>query len=151
LDPVWNEYFEWKLKGDPSTSILSIEAWDYDKHSSDDPLGYKKVSLGELIKDQPTPVWLKLDGAASGEVKIEYIAHGWGIIPDFSQEEEEEDCEETLNGELLVTVIGATDLIAGDRGYSNPFVRIRVARGHPHNTRTISKVCACFFLFVIVK
>ncbi|XP_066288059.1 extended synaptotagmin-2-like isoform X2 [Branchiostoma lanceolatum] len=69
LDPKWNQYFEavvYEVEG----QTMQINVFDEDPGVKDDPLGNATVSIGQVAKEGFTDVWLPLEDAKSGQVRL---------------------------------------------------------------------------------
>ena len=117
LHPEFNETFRFRLSGWQRKEDLTIECFDHDLLSSDDSLGTCSLALEPLVFDKECISWFKLDGggaagdsANSGEVELRYT-----LLPDLAP------------ANLEITILGAKDLMAADRGgTSDPYVRMTI-------------------------
>ncbi|XP_019621531.1 PREDICTED: extended synaptotagmin-2-like [Branchiostoma belcheri] len=69
LEPKWNQYFEavvYEVEG----QTMQINVFDEDPGVKDDPLGNATVSVGQVAKEGFTDVWLPLEDAKSGQVRL---------------------------------------------------------------------------------
>eukprot|EP00058_Branchiostoma_floridae_P012803 XP_002598291.1 hypothetical protein BRAFLDRAFT_119164 [Branchiostoma floridae] len=69
LDPKWNQYFEavvYEVEG----QTMQVNVFDEDPGVKDDPLGNAAVSIGQVAKEGFTDVWLPLEDATSGQVRL---------------------------------------------------------------------------------
>ena len=69
VNPVYGEIWETEVEIVKSES-LHISVWDHDHSKGDDFMGQARVPLKSLVERGETDLWLALDEATSGQVRI---------------------------------------------------------------------------------
>eukprot|EP00299_Pterocystis_sp_00344_P015109 c7530_g1_i1.p1 GENE.c7530_g1_i1~~c7530_g1_i1.p1 ORF type:complete len:118 (+),score=33.78 c7530_g1_i1:36-389(+) len=68
LNPCWNEILEFKLS--KKEQIVSIQIFDHDTFSANDPLGHVQVTTNDLEEGVEKVLLLNLEGVASGDIEF---------------------------------------------------------------------------------
>ena len=71
VNPVYGEIWETEVEIVKSQS-LHISVWDHDHSKEDDFMGEVRVPLKSLVERGETDLWLTLDKAKSGQVRIRW-------------------------------------------------------------------------------
>ncbi|PIA39770.1 hypothetical protein AQUCO_02600319v1 [Aquilegia coerulea] len=104
-NPVWNQKFEFDEIG--GGEYLKIKCYCQDMFS-DDSIGSARVNLEGLLEDSVKDIWVPLERANTGELRLQNANGGSG------------------SGWIELSLIEARDLIAADlRGTSDPYVRVQ--------------------------
>ncbi|KAJ7970373.1 putative Synaptotagmin [Quillaja saponaria] len=118
LNPVWNQMFEFDEIG--GGEYLKIKCYG-EETFGDDNIGSARVNLEGLAEGTNRDVWVPLEKANSGELRLQIEAVR---INDF--EGSRGAAIGSTNGWIELVLIEAKDLAAADiRGTSDPYVRVQ--------------------------
>eukprot|EP01135_Chromosphaera_perkinsii_P002105 Nk52_evm39s217 gene=Nk52_evmTU39s217 len=92
LTPSWEESFTIRTRKNAETT-LNFHLFDYDRTSSDDPLGDCSVCLEELGENNEISKWIKLNNTKHGEVRLtlRYTPRTENHVPTDAELAEAED------------------------------------------------------------
>ncbi|KAK8521374.1 hypothetical protein V6N13_077483 [Hibiscus sabdariffa] len=117
FNPAWNQKFEFDEIGDGE--YLKIKCYT-EEVFGDDSIGSARISLEGLVEGSPRDVWIPLEKANSGELRIQIEAVR---VDDY---EGSRGSAYPGNGWIELVLIEARDLVAADlRGTSDPYVRVQ--------------------------
>ncbi|KAL0906439.1 hypothetical protein M5K25_024934 [Dendrobium thyrsiflorum] len=116
--PVWNQTFEFDEIG--GGEYLKIKCYNAEK-ISDENVGSARVSLEGLLEGSCRDVWIPLEKANSGELRLQIQ-----VAKNNAHEGYWNSSQRSFSaGWVEVVLIEARDLIAADlRGTSDPYVRV---------------------------
>ena len=123
LNPEWNQDFKFRIDGSQRQDDLMIECFDYDRIGADDSLGKASVCIDALNSNHEyvESLTLRQKNSSIGQIDLRYM------LREKTQAEAEAEAEMLRPGTLKMTVKGARDLIAADRGgTSDPYVRLHI-------------------------
>ncbi|KAI4350900.1 hypothetical protein L6164_005305 [Bauhinia variegata] len=123
-NPVWDHRFEFDEIG--GGEYLNINCFT-EETFGDENIGSAHVNLEGLIEGRLRDVWIPLERASSGELRLQIEA---------VRVDDQEGSMGSGNGLIELVLIEAKDLIAADlRGTSDPYVRV-----HYGNSKKRTKV-----------
>eukprot|EP00903_Cladosiphon_okamuranus_P009644 g9177.t1 len=105
LNPVWNESFSLPVRR--AGAFLRVELWDWDRGSSDDPLGSFEVKIGEeLLSQKAMDMWFVLDAPrdwkkSSSSPSKSGLKTVWKKEQEQPSEVEEENAKEEETAERM--------------------------------------------------
>jgi len=67
LNPVWEEEFNFPVNN-PQQDQVWLQVWDWDRFSSNDPLGEKAIPVSSLLSAPYIEQWFVLDNTTKGEL-----------------------------------------------------------------------------------
>ncbi|KAF5186642.1 Multiple c2 and transmembrane domain-containing protein [Thalictrum thalictroides] len=117
-NPVWNQMFEFDEIG--GGEYLKIKCYCQDMFS-DDMIGSARVNLEGLLEDSVKDIWVPLEKANTGELKLQIEAVKTDAYDGSRNANGGSGC-----GLIELSLIEARDLVAADfRGTSDPYVRVQ--------------------------
>jgi hypothetical protein len=79
INPTWNETFTFRV-ANPAQERLTIQVYDWDRFTRDDPIGYCQISVNDLVRGIPTMRTMQLQNARCGTLSVELTALDFGVM-----------------------------------------------------------------------